>query len=475
MSKAWRTPRALSRVLVVGALILAVGLIAGAAPATPSRSVALRLAYLCRFPAASVPVGAEISAAIPVTAAVRRPIQPSRVRMTLALPHPVVARLAGLGAATVSGSIRLGVRIAAAGLSRLAVWPGALPRTAVRARDFLAVTAAGAAPPVTVEAPGAVTLAATDLAVMLTPRKADGAATAPATLTAACVPRPGQQPELAAVTVRGAATPAASPTPGAPRRTGHTPGRTGGRALARVSRRGTPPRGCGRIRKRGQGTPVCVYVTGYSDISKLSGAALVSSPRRPGLLNIDLYEHFKTRKGEQIAVSTAELDYRGRPRLPPAKATFLAFGFEPVTATLQLTELKLIPVISVTQVDAPPYRIRVTSTATLMLRISHVNVNGVPLNVGPSCETSRPISLTLVGTGTTSPPRGYNVPDGGPLSGRVRIPSFTGCGVGENLDPLFTGSISGPGNFTLLTQSKICGPTLRSTTTCPPPVPRPRR
>ena len=99
-----------------------------------------------------------------------------------------------------------------------------------------------------------------------------------------------------------------------------------------------------------------------------------------------------------------------------------------------------------------------------------------PLDVGPHCQTASAVKLDLVGRGeNTIPPKGYTVPTGGPLSGRVTIPRFTGCGVTENLDPLLTGSISGRGNFLKVTQGKLCGPSQPANWSCPPPVPKPLR
>jgi len=86
------------------------------------------------------------------------------------------------------------------------------------------------------------------------------------------------------------------------------------------------------------------------------------------------------------------------------------------------------------------------------------------------------VRLVLIGRGdNTIPPRGYTVSTGGPLTGMLTIPPFTGCGVTENLDPLLTGSISGSGNFVKLTQGKLCGPSQPKNWTCPPPVPEPLR
>jgi hypothetical protein len=242
------------------------------------------------------------------------------------------------------------------------------------------------------------------------------------------------------------------------------------------------PKGCGKIKIKGTGIASCAYITGFSDVRKFNEAALLQPkpPKKPGLLNVDFAyktKDVKVRKGVNIiAFSTARLYYHGRPELPPVRATFLGFRFVPVTATLRITELTPIKIRSVSQ-GYPPFGIRVVSRTTVSIRLSGARVNGQPLNVGQRCRTAAPVPLKLIGTGKLVPrPHGYTIPTGGPLSGTVAIPRFTGCGTSENLNPLFTGSVSGPGNFTIMTQGKLCMPFLpRSASVCPPRVPRPRR
>ncbi len=110
----------------------------------------------------------------------------------------------------------------------------------------------------------------------------------------------------------------------------------------------------------------------------------------------------------------------------------------------------------------------------MAISLSNVDVNGVPLAVGPHCRPVSPVHLVLIAKGeNTLPPKGYTVPTGGPLTGMLTIPPFTGCGVTENLDAVLTGSISGPHNFLKMTQGKLCAPAQPHGLTCPPPVPRP--
>jgi hypothetical protein len=101
-----------------------------------------------------------------------------------------------------------------------------------------------------------------------------------------------------------------------------------------------------------------------------------------------------------------------------------------------------------------------------------VNVNGVPLNVGSHCQTATPFTLALTGVQPS-----YNVgAQYGVLTGMVTIPAFKGCGVAENLDPIFTASVSGPGNFVKVNQAVICTPANPTPPPngCPPAKPIPK-
>jgi hypothetical protein len=214
-------------------------------------------------------------------------------------------------------------------------------------------------------------------------------------------------------------------------------------------------------------------------VAKLYGAALLqpNPPAKPALVNLDFAERhvLKRREHKLIVYSTAELYYHGLHELPPVRATFLAFRFIPVTATLHITELTPIRIVSVSGVSAPPFPIVVRATTKIKIGVSDVTVNGVPLDIGPRCRPATPVTFTLIGRGdNTIPPKGYTVPTGGPLTGRLTIPPFVQCGVTENLDRLLTGSISGPGNFVKMTQGKLCGPSQPANWVCPPPVPRAR-
>jgi uncharacterized protein DUF6801 len=473
-----RASRGRSGTALASGLILAAGALAGtaavtadAASITGPQQVHQQLAYTCRFPSGAAPTAVTVDATFPAAVTAGQAIQPSGVTVTVALPAAVTAGLRRGGAATAAGAAGLATQATPAGGAGKPVTLHWRTQTAHPARipatGGLALATGGSVPAVTVTAPGRVIFAAAGLALTLIPRTSSGAATSPPTLAAACTPSPGAATRLVTVpVVGGVAAPASpSPSPSPATRPGH---------------RRPAPKGCGHIKVVGSGSPSCAYVTGFSDVRKLKEAAFLQPkpPAKPGLLNVDFGEKtkvVKTHKGVQIiARSSARLYFHGRAQLPPLQATFLAFGFMPVTASLQLTELTPIKILSVSD-DFTPFGIKVTSKTTISLRLYGVTVNGTPLDVGPHCQVASPIELTLIGVGHLLPrPSGYTVPGGGPLTGTLTVGRFSGCGVGEDVNPIFDGSVSGPHNFTILTQGKLCFPTQPpSTSICPPRPPKP--
>ena len=471
-----------SRMAVGSAILLAAGLLAGTASgavgatgATPTnaaltgaalasasstQSVRLALAYGCQFPAGNDRVNVVVAVTLPVAAKAGQHIQPSGVQITTVLPRPAVSDLRKLSATAVGGSATLAITEASPAKSVPAAWQVTVPAAAaLPATGSLQLAAAGTVPAAAGVSRGAVTFSVGRLALDLVPRTAGGAATNPATLPVTCTPARGASERLGSVLVQ----------PAAKRLAGNQ------QVPSLGTRRLKLPKGCGDIKVVGFGIATCAYITGYSDVQKLNGAALLQ-PRRglPALVNVDFAYRHVFSNGKLIAYSLAELDYRGRHELPPVRATFLAFRFVPVTATLSITELTPIRIVSASGITAPPYPLTVRATSTVSVRVSDVDVNGVPLAVGPHCRPVSSVQLVLTAKGeNTLPPKGYTVPTGGPLTGMLTIPPFTGCGVTENLDAVLTGSISGPHNYLKMTQGKLCAPSEPQGLTCPPPVPKP--
>ena len=188
---------------------------------------------------------------------------------------------------------------------------------------------------------------------------------------------------------------------------------------------------------------------------------------------------------------------------PPVTVRTVAFGAIPVEATVQISQLRdaenlPVPLLSEGAIDTywahagakggqscgADYQGRegylnhdATTTGKVNVRVSDLSIDGVRLDIGPHCGTVEPAEISMIGKGYWSkdpdpvgplPPAAdtpyYAVPTGGLLDGTIDIPAFTGCLVGtEDVSPLLTTSVSGPGNPT----------TARLYTTATRPVPAP--
>jgi hypothetical protein len=479
-----RPARKVVQTTALAAVLAATGVgVAGAAPAAVQQAVKPRLDYTCAFPSGSQQVVAQVRATFPESGTVGRPIQPANSAITVAIPHAAIAGLVQAGATTVTATASLAIKVTQNGATATSAWAGLkTPFTRLPATGPLLLAASGAAPAATVEAPGDVTFTAAGLALVLVPHQPAGAAMRASAMPVECALGSGQAAALATVPVAGAAS-----TSGPGRHITVTPPASG-------SQRGTPLRSgktfCPPLPPKGlklnprfpppkppPGSQVlppspitgCAYVIGFSDVRKLKGAALIG----PGLTNLEVgLRVIINQKVNYLQIDNAGLlEFHGLHEFPPATATLLAFGFMPVTATLQLKQIGTLDAYAVGPVSPINCGKCITTTtiySLLTLRIYNVKVNGVPLNVGDSCQTANPFAVKVVGTSPS-----YGIETGGPLSGMITIPPFRGCGTGENLDPIFNASISGPGNFVKLTQGTLCTP--NSGTGCPPSVPKPQR
>jgi hypothetical protein len=487
-------------VLAAGALVSASDVLAAPAPAGP-QAVHAHLAYRCRFPGGPGPAGVTLAGTLPATVPAGQPIQISGLHTTVTFPRSAVARLRKLGATSVTAHDVLTAAVADNANAVTALWPGqARKPVPVPTTDRLHLTFSGPATPVRASKPGTVTFTASGLSLALALRNARATQANQPVQTATCTLVPGQDTKLGTVAVTPA--PARLSRPG------------GGRhAKGRAPLSAGIPKGCGkRFIHGGIKNPLlgCAYLIGYADVHKLKEAALigpaVNGSAPAALLNVDTYgtDTSKVHGTLQLFNCTAaKLDYHQRLEFPPARTTFLTFGFAPVSAILHLAEVKwphkpvenprcykgllgnskpvhlTSPLVSVftdtnTNVNKGEPVLN-TGTTYLSIRVTQVAINGVPLNVGSNCGVPGPVRAVLVGRGIDVPrPEGYTLAGGGPLTGSVTIPNFTHCGVGENLDPLLSAAISGPANFQLITQGVLCVPA-EGHHGCPPRAPKPLR
>jgi hypothetical protein len=446
MTMTRRTPRTMARAAAAAVVVLAMSLVTGAESAASEQAADATVTYSCPFPSGILKVPVKISGTFPARGTIGRPIRPGDVTVTPTLPRAALADLAKLDATSVKASARLSVSVVRRGASARVAWSGlAAPSTTIPESGDLPLPASGAVPPAEVKAIGVVAFLAGPLTLVLTPHKADGGATSPATIPLNCTL--AQEVVLATVPVPG---PNGSATPS------HGSGKT--RAAPGSAQQQAAADPC-FVNVNLSPIPAEAFLAGFSNVNKLSGASLLGreNGQTTGHSILALTEKvvINVCDGSFDQFSSGTLDDHGKPQLPPAKATFLTFGFTPTTATIELTQSPgtrvEIDSHSFPFVPNEPRRQETTVTSQLSIRVRDVLVNGVPLDVGPHCETVRPLSVTLVGKFPE-----YAVDIGGPLTGTATIPPFSGCGVGEDLDPIFTASISGPGNFMKLTQGVPC-------------------
>jgi hypothetical protein len=124
--------------------------------------------------------------------------------------------------------------------------------------------------------------------------------------------------------------------------------------------------------------------------------------------------------------------------LPPATGSFKELGLVPVTATTEMIQDGTATGTVNFTTNA------VTTTATDTIKLTSLKVAGLPIPVGSSCQTS-PATITV------SSQAGFNVLNGGTLSGTYTIPTFAHCGLATLLINL---TLPGPGNTISLTLGK---------------------
>jgi len=126
--------------------------------------------------------------------------------------------------------------------------------------------------------------------------------------------------------------------------------------------------------------------------------------------------------------------------LPPATGSFKELGLVPVTATTAFIQDGLATGKVNLSTGA------VTTTARITLQITSLSVSGVPVPVGPACESATPATISVA-----SQP-GFSIVNGGKLGGTYTIPPFANCGLVTSLLNL---TIPGPGNTITLTLGRV--------------------
>ncbi|HEV2371879.1 MAG TPA: DUF6801 domain-containing protein [Streptosporangiaceae bacterium] len=505
-----RSPKALTQGVVLGVVVAGTSVATGSASAASPQPATVHLAYTCRplaapqgFPAVPQRVGMQLSAVFPAAATAGQALQPTGAKLTVTLPRPLAGYFAQ-HAASVTATTRTTIDTTQGATKGTAFWPGWARLATVSPTGPLVLRSAGRVPALVPHAPGTLTITAATVLVAITPH-AHGPITSqpghvggiapsvnhppppttgptppvgssPSSVQLRCTPDAHQTVMLAAVTVSSgpggssggtvrhrARFPCPKQPPGFLQLNPHFP-------------LPTPPPGSTVTHP--PPVPGCAYIIGYANQKKLKCSALVG----PGLTNLAQGDRIVLRQKPPTyfeSDNAGQLDFKATPTspvvhgLPPIHVTCLGFGFMPVTATLSLLQVGTTNIYSIGTLSSLTTNIILSN---FILRIDAANVNGQNLPVaepGVHCQTEKPFRLELVGNPHSKPP--YSLQGGGPLTGTLNnIPFFKGCGVGEDLNPLFNGTVSGQdvADFNLLTQGSLCTP---QGGVCPPNIPKPLR
>ncbi|MFJ2269673.1 DUF6801 domain-containing protein [Streptomyces sp. NPDC087849] len=470
-------------------MALLAGLMPGTGVASDTRVAEKDIGYTCAFPSGEEQVDVTVSAELPSTSGVGVEVQPENVHLELTVPRAVLGEPPSDGTPQLSGSARLATTVTQHGVPTTVMWQGLdIAQSPVAPDKDVVIRAAGEVPTVTPRSSGDLVFAADRLEMDLTLRSAGETGAEPVALSVSCTVDPDQEPEFADVRVP-------APEGGVPA-TPSTPRLPWEREVSADPRGAEPETGADADGPRVPIPPDCTlvygpvenppraahgYMAGYSNVKKQNAAMAF---REPGHLRLQLNSAtaaYTCSKGSLTWLkSAATLDYNGKAQMPPARSTFLTFGFMPTTATVELELVGPTTIDTLSEGPDPVTRRRpetTTAISNMSVRLYDVKVNGTPLDVGPNCRTARPMKLVLTGKGSTGrnpAAEGYTVMTGGPLIGSADIPEFTGCGATEDLDNVFTAAVSGKGNYTKMMQGALCVDGVPAN--CPePPRPRPER
>ncbi|MFE7466460.1 DUF6801 domain-containing protein [Streptomyces sp. NPDC057499] len=474
----------------VGGMALLAGLMPGTGVASATHVVETPLGYTCTTASGEHGADVTVSVELPVSSPVGAEVQPEQVRIGVALAPELLGELPEGDSPVLSGAASLRTTVTQNGVSTDVMWQALeIPESAVDADGDTNVEASGAVPTVTPRSSGAMVFAAGKLQLDLVVRAAAGGeAAAPDVVPVTCTADADQSAELGTVQVPVSSEGTVPGTSGQGPDAGTSPkpdARSADAGVAADTGEVTPPDlpGCtilfGPVAAPPR--PAHGYMAGYANVNKQKAATKFEDPAHLMLQLNSMLAVYSCPTGSLTWVhSEGTMDYRGKPQMPPARSTFLTFGFMPTTATVEmsLTGPVYIDTFNDGAPDPETGRRKESTTATtqVSLRLYDVSVNGTPLDVGPNCRTARSMELSLTGKGSTGsgPDEGYTVKSGGPLLGSADVPPFTGCGVTEDLDNMFTAAVSGPGNYTKMMQGPLCVD--GAPANCPePPRPKPQR
>jgi hypothetical protein len=194
-------------------------------------------------------------------------------------------------------------------------------------------------------------------------------------------------------------------------------------------------------------------------------------------------------KGDAVFVSPPGYK-EGYGHMAPMTVRTVGFGMVPVEATVQVSQRRAdglpIPIHVVLRQDVLYdgdtdangewiyYPAHITDA--FQVRVTRVLVDGIDIGLTGNCRTARPAPVKIVTPmfrvpkdvggdvgpwlwANKDPSEFFHPQYGGQLSGTVTIPPFIDCTTrtGDDLSPMVTASVAGPGNHVTFEMALACG------------------
>ncbi|MFG1854249.1 hypothetical protein ACGFJT_20615 [Actinomadura geliboluensis] len=492
--------RGVARFAAIAALTVGGGVLVAVPPAIADIGAEMQLA--CSGKAGTYKVPLRIETTVPSSGTVGQAVQMGTIKIDVGLPSELV-KAVGAGAPagaptppvtsvtpssapppTLEGVAEIEVAVREAGGDRRGGWPAfALAAAPSRTDDeTVHLTGSGVAPPVVPGSPGGLSWSAGEMDMSLVPADPVTEKDA-AELALHCAAE--KRTVLGTVRVEPATGATGAPTPGALR----APTRSAIAAQEQlcdfIPGAGSDPRyATNYIDEKlkavykfpdtpssifpitGEGTMYCPKATGFVNLKKAGNAVPVALE--------NLVRGATENYGGNVFFGPNYQEIRGYfiNRSYRTPATVLGFGFmptrtvaetvstappgagdaQPITGNLRV----IAPLDPTSPVAGIPERWELRASAYVRVKAGQTEVNGVPLALGNECMTSPTLFSARGSLGSMR--SGYNpFGDGQTIVVEdLTIPAFSGCGVGEDLSPLLTASVSGSGNYANADTGRWC-------------------
>ncbi|TDB96071.1 hypothetical protein [Actinomadura sp. 7K534] len=486
--------RGAARTAAIAALIVSSGALVAVPPAIAD--IGADIGLVCSGKAGTHQVALRIDSTIPSSGAVGQPVQLGTIKVDVSLPPELVKEVepapsveasappvtgvtpSSAAAPALGGVAEIQVAVRGPGGDRRGGWPAfALAAAPPRGDGAVHLTGSGVAPPVVPESPGGLSWSAGAVGLSLVPDDTAGQDSEELALRCAAE----KETVLGTVQVRresGIAVPGASSA--SPRQAAAPEEHL----CETIPARGEDPRYAisddPKLKEiyespetpstlfpmDGPGEMYCIKATGFFNVKKAGNAVPVAVENNVRALTTSYVGN------PLFGPNWSEFHGYFVNQTYPTPATMLGFGFMPTRATATALQvgapgsgaadpitgnMRILQRLATFAIPDPTVENQeIRANAYIRIKADQAEVNGVPLDLGDKCTTS-PTLLSASGfmgnlrTGTTQYDQGQTL-----IAQDFAIPAFSNCGVGEDLSPILTASVSGTGNYANLESGQWC-------------------